>query len=324
MSRRRSRPLIVALALLTFLLAAPMARRTPTGAATSSHNVALVPAGFASRFATVDGLRLHYVIGGTGAPVVLLHGWPATWYEWRKIMPTLARGHTVIAPDLPGLGESAAPACCYDTTTVAGEIHALVRHLGFTRIDLVGHDIGAMLAYPYAAAHPAEVRTLVALDAPIPGPRFYQLPAITPSGPSPAWHFGFNSVPAVPEQIVAGRERAYLSYFYTRLAYRSDALSPTETDEFVRRYAVPASLHAGFAYYRAFPRDIAENAAYATVKLAMPVLALGGDHGAGAQEAAFLKPLATNVTGGSVPRCGHWIPDEQPAYLTARLLAFLH
>jgi pimeloyl-ACP methyl ester carboxylesterase len=324
MSRRRYRNPFVALALCAILLTLPATRWTaarPHASARAGAN--FLPPGFASRFATAGGVRLHYVIGGAGTPVVLLHGWPATWYEWHAVMPALARRHTVIAPDLPGLGDSAAPACCYTKKAAAAAIHALARGLGYARIDLVGHDIGTMVAYAYAAAHPSEVRRLVLMDAPIPGPSFYQLPVITPQGPSLAWHFGFNAVPDLPEQVVAGRERAYLSYFYTHLAYVPGAIAPDEVDEYVRHYAVPASLRAGFEYYRAFPRDVADNATYARTKLTMPVLALGGDHSAGTEELAFVRPLAVHVSGGAVPNCGHWIPEEQPADLARRLLAFL-
>ena len=159
----------------------------------------------------VNGIQLHYVIGGHGDPVVLLHGWPETWYEWHHVMPALAKNYTVIAPDLRGLGESSKPLTGYDGKTVAEDIHQLVTQLGFKTIFLVGHDIGTQIAYSYAAAHPTEVKKLVVMDFTIPG--------FAPTGRMPLWWPIFHQTPDIPEALVQGKEMMYLSWFYHNLAY---------------------------------------------------------------------------------------------------------
>jgi pimeloyl-ACP methyl ester carboxylesterase len=159
---------------------------------------------------------MHYVIGGQGDPVVLLHGWPQTWYEWHKVMPALAKNYTVIVPDLRGLGDSSKPASGYDGNTTAEDIHQLVTQLGFNDIFLVGHDLGAFVSYSYAAAHPNEVSRLVILDVPIAG-----------TGPelnlTRLWHIPFHMVRDIPETLVEGKEREYLTWFYRNYAYNPAA-----------------------------------------------------------------------------------------------------
>ena len=281
---------------------------------------AVLPAGFTEATAEVNGVRLHYVRGGAGEPLVLLHGWPQTWYEWHRLMPQLAEHYSVIAPDMRGFGDSAKPATGYDTRTLAEDIHQLVRHLGFDRIRLVGHDIGLMVAYAYAAAYPAEVQKLVLLDAPIPGiePTWSQVKASL-------WHFGFHATPGLPEQLLAGNERAYLSFFYSNFAgdHQTSQFTAAEVDEFVRAYAAPGALGPSLEPYRAFAASAAQNLVSARTKLPMPVLALGGEHTFGAHIVALVQAVATDVRGGSVPNAGHWLAEENPAYLLAQLLAFL-
>src|SRR5678815_2754742 len=172
---------------------------------------------FSHHMATVNGIQLHYVMGGKGDPVVLLHGWPETWYEWRHVMPALAKNYTVIAPDLRGLGDSSKPPTGYDGKTVAEDIHQLVGKLGFKTIFLVGHDIGTFIVYSYAAAHPAEVKALAVMEAPIPG--FY--PPVRPT----LWWVPFHQTPDVPEALVQGKEMLYLSWFYHNLANNPAAIT---------------------------------------------------------------------------------------------------
>jgi pimeloyl-ACP methyl ester carboxylesterase len=172
---------------------------------------------FSHHTASVNGIQLHYVIGGHGDPVVLLHGWPETWYAWHKVMPALAKNHTVIVPDLRGLGDSSKPPTGYDGKTVAEDIHQLVTQLGFKSIFLVGHDIGVFVAYPYAAAHPTEVKGLAVWEAPDPG---FFVP-----GRSPLWWVLFHQIPDVPEALVQGKEMTYLSWFYQHLAYDPAAIT---------------------------------------------------------------------------------------------------
>ncbi len=273
-------------------------------------------ASFEHHTADVNDVRLHYVIAGQGDPVVLLHGWPETWYQWRKVIPPLAERYTVIAPDMRGLGDSSKPLTGYDKRTVASDIQALVGRLGFERIFLVGHDWGGPVAYAYAAAYREQVRRLVLLDAPI-----VKSPEQLATLQGMFWHLSFHAVPDLPEMLVAGRERAYLSRFY-RNAYNPSAISEADIDEYVRCYSAPGGMRAGFEYYRAFPTDAVHNAESAKTKLEMPVLALGGKQSLGSMALEAMRDLAVDVRGGEIEQCGHWIAEEQPEYLSEQLLQF--
>ncbi|HEY6307274.1 MAG TPA: alpha/beta hydrolase [Candidatus Angelobacter sp.] len=274
---------------------------------------------FAHHTARVNDVLLHYVIAGQGDPVVLLHGWPQTWYEWRKIIPALAERYTVIAPDMRGLGDSSKPAGGYDKRTIAHDIYELVRQLGFARIYLVGHDWGGPVAYAHACAHPADVRKLVILDVGVPGAGLEQALVFRP--PRSIWHIQFHYVRDLPEALITGRERIYLTWFY-RTAYNPTALTEQDIDEYVRCYSAPGGLRAGFEYYRAIFTDAEHNTENAKTKLRMPVLALGGERGFRDMALRSMQQLAENVRGGVIERCGHWIPEERPEYLTEQLLTF--
>lgn len=276
---------------------------------------------FAHRFALVNDLRLHYVIGGEGNPIVLLAGFPETWYAWRFVMPALAQHYTVIAADLPGQGDSDKPDSGYDTSALAENIHGLVARLGFKRIFLAAHDIGAWVAYPYAVLYPDEVRRLVLLDASIPGVTLKDgLPLSQESWKS--WHFLFHQIADLPEVLITGREREYLSWFLHRKAACPTVFSEADIDEYLRHYSAPGGLRAGLAYYRMLFKDIAQNQEYAKTKLQMPVLAFGGEQGSAPHILQAMQALAQNVRGGVVPDCGHYIPEECPSYLTQQLLSF--
>jgi pimeloyl-ACP methyl ester carboxylesterase len=268
----------------------------------------------------LDDVRLHYVTAGAGDPIVLLHGWPQTWLEWRRIIPALAERYTVIAPDMRGLGDSSKPQSGYDKRTVAADIHELVAKLGFQRIFLVGHDWGGPVAYAYACAHPDEVRKLVILDVTIPGPNWEKIPQVTRRGG--IWHLAFHSVRDLPEALVGGRERTYLTWFYRSAAYNPGAITEAEIDEYVRCYSAPGGLRAGFEYYRAIFTDIDHNKENAQARLKMPVLALGGERGFGRATLKSMQELADDVRGGVVERSGHWIAEERPDYLVEQLLKF--
>ncbi|MGE3064274.1 MAG: alpha/beta fold hydrolase [Hyphomicrobiaceae bacterium] len=275
-------------------------------------------------YAELGEVVLHYVTAGSGPPVVLLHGWPQTWWEWRHVIPALARSHTVIAPDLRGLGDSSRPLSGYDKKTVAEDIWRLVHgKLGHDRFLLVGHDWGGPTAYALAAARPEAVRRLVILDVVIPGcgGDF--------SEGGRRWHHQFHMTPDLPEALIQGREETYLGWFYRTFAFRHDAIGPDDLAEYLRTYRQPGALRAGFAYYRAIPQDAADNREIiARLKLPMPVLALGGavsyphGRGRGREPEESLRRVATNVEGGIVPACGHFIPEEAPDLLRDRLLAF--
>ena len=277
---------------------------------------------FSHGMATVNnGTQIHYVIGGQGDPVVLLHGWPETWYAWRHIMPALAQNYTVIAPDLRGLGDSSKPTTGYDGKTVAEDIHQLVTQLGFSTIYLVGHDIGTWVAYPYAAEHPTEVEKLVVMDVTIPG--------FAPPGAMPRWWFFFHQTPDVPEALVEGKEMEYLSWHYRGLALNPSAITQDAINEYVSRYSAPGGMRAGFEYYRAFQDNVMQNQNYSQTKLPMPVLALGGSYipvlGGNITLPSIvygMQQLAENVTGIRVPNSGHFIAEEQPQFVINQLSNF--
>ena len=279
--------------------------------------------GFARTFthytADVNGTRLHYVMGGKGDPVVLLHGFPQTWYEWRKIMPILAERYTVIAPDIRGFGDSAKPTSGYDGRNMAEDIHQLVRQLGFERIFLVAHDMGTIVAFPYAAAYPEEVRCLAVLELTIPG---FGLEEMVKEGGF--WWFGLHQAPNnLAEELIAGRERAYLSWFLQGRTFDPAAITDEDVSEFERCYSQPGALSAAFSVWRALPETIQQNReAIARGKMQMPVLALGADQVMKTAPLESLQRVAVDVRGGEVERCGHFIPDERPEELAQQLFAF--
>ncbi|MFL6406625.1 MAG: alpha/beta fold hydrolase [Nitrososphaeraceae archaeon] len=267
---------------------------------------------FSHNTASVNGIQMHYVIGGHGDPVVLLHGWPETWYAWHKVMPALAKNYTVIAPDLRGLGGK----------TLAEDIHQRVGKLGFKTIFLVGHDIGTQVAYSYAAAHPTEVKKLAVMELPIPG-------FTPPRLEGKIWWFVSHQTPNVPEALVQGKEMIYLPWFFHNLAYNLAAITQADINEYVSHYSAPGAMRAGFEYYRAFPQDAIQNMNYSKTKLTMPVLALGGGYiptfGGNITMPTIIygmKILAQNVQAITVPNSGHFIPEEQPDFVVDQLLKF--
>ncbi len=281
--------------------------------------------GFEHRFATVDGVRLHYVTGGRedGDTLVLFAGFPESWYAWRRVMPKLGERFRIVAPDLPGQGDSDRPEGGYDTQALAEAAHGLLQALGVTRYHLAGHDVGAWVAYPYAHLFGGEVRSLVLLDAGIPG---VTLPDAVPLAPDRAWrtwHFAFHTVLDLPEMLLSGREREYLDWFLRRKAANPQAFSDTALEEYLRVFTRPGSLRAGLAYYRAVGLSAQQNRDLgARGKLAMPVLAIGADQGSIAEMATPLRPFADDLSGVTIANSGHFIPEEQPEALVSALTAF--
>jgi pimeloyl-ACP methyl ester carboxylesterase len=280
---------------------------------------------FSHHTASVNGIQMHYVIGGQGDPVVLLHGWPQTWYAWRHVMPALAKNnYTVIAPDLRGLGDSSKPVTGYDGNTTAEDIYQLVSQLGLgQKIYLVGHDVGAQTAYSYAAIHPNNVSKLVIMDYVFPG--FYppSLEGVC------CWWFSFHQTRDVPELLTAGKEREYLSWHYRGLAYNQEAITEADIDKYVSSYSASGGMRAGFEYYRAFPVNAEQNKVLSETKLQIPVLALGGDiypalggDAPGNFALDSTQGLAENVKGVIVPLSGHYIPEERPDFLVEKLAEF--
>lgn len=278
---------------------------------------------FQHRYAAVNGgVRLHYVIGGRGEPVVLLHGWPTSWYEWRRVMPALVEaGHTVIAVDLRGLGDSDRPEAGYDKRTLAEDVYQLVRQLGYERVDLAGHDWGTSTAFALAHAHPEVVRRLVLTDNVLPG-----LPAGGRSWDDlngHFWHHQFNAEPDLPEMLVTGRERPFLAWFYRKLTEDWGAFTPDYLDEFTRVYSSMGGLRAGFSYYRALDEDARQNQEYARTKLHMPVLVVTARLTVADMLHQQVRPVVENYRGTILEGCGHFLPIECPDQLLGQLLPFL-
>lgn len=281
-----------------------------------------LPLNFNHGYADVNGVTIHYVIGGSGDPVVLIHGWPQTWYEWKLVMPRLAERYTVIAVDMRGIGGSSkpAPSAGYDARTMAVDIHELMRALGFDKASIVGHDIGLLVAFAYAVTYPTEVERLVILEGLLVGIE----PMWTEFARDPrSWNFGFNETPELAEQLTSGRERIFLRWFFDNISARPEAITKEAEDQYVEAYSAPGAMSASFEWYRAFPKNIEFNLASARSKLRMPVLALGAEKTMGRFMVPMMQAVAEDVRGGVIPECGHYVPEEQPEYLVEQLFAFL-
>ncbi len=269
--------------------------------------------------ADLGEVRLHYVTMGKGPAIVLLHGWPQTWYMWRDVMPALAAHYRVIAPDLRGLGDSSRPTGGYDKKTLAQDIWRLMHDvLDEPRFFIVGHDWGGPTAFALAAQHRDAVRRLAVFDVPVPGDG-------TPVMFNNRWHHGLHWEPDFPEQLTAGREDIYLGFFYRNWGAGPDVISEEAQQEYLRTYRQAGAMTAGFNLYRAIRQDISDNEAFIKQgKLGMPVLCYGGDKGRGRGMAAIesWRRVATDVRGGVIEGCGHWIPEERPEWVVKQLLEF--
>ena len=268
----------------------------------------------------VNNVTLHYVIGEQGDPILLLHGWPETWYEWRHIIPQLiANNYTVIAPDMRGLGDSEKPQTGYDKKTVVEDIYQLIKKLGYGKINLVAHDLGGPVAYSYAAAHPENVKKMVILDTLLPGFGDEEAAKFSPNG---LWHLPFHAVRDLPEKLIEGKEDMYLNWFYDHYSYNQSAITPKDREEYIKQYSKPSALRAGFEYYRAVFEDAQQNKEYAKQKLDSPILTIGGEAGVGNMTISSFQKVANNVTGITLPNTGHFIPEERPYILTKHILDF--
>jgi pimeloyl-ACP methyl ester carboxylesterase len=292
------------------------------------------PATFWSRFrhgtASVAGVRLHFVEGGEGAPILLLPGWPQSWYVWRAVMPLLvSTGRRVIALDPRGMGDSDRPASGYDMRTVAAEIHGFVQDLGLTAngpLDVVGHDVGTWIGYAYAADWPKDIRRLALFDARPPGVG----PPPAPGIPSQdlnlkTWHFAFNRLDDLPEILLAGREREFLTWLFRAKSVRHWAITPADLDEYVRVNAAPGATRAALSYYRAAfsPEGLEQSRARTERRLDMPILAFGAETGVGEGLIETMRLVATDVCGGVFAECGHYMPEEAPRAVAEQVLKFL-
>ncbi len=261
----------------------------------------------ASRDAVVEGIKIHYLTAGHGPAVILLHGYTQTSRMWRPIIPLLAEKFTVIAPDLPGIGDSAIPKDGLDMKTSAIRIHALAKSLGIEKARVVGHDIGLMVAYAYAAQFPAETKKLAVLDAFLPGVAGWEAVYVVPN----VWHFRFHG--PTPEALVSGRERIYFAYFWNDLAAdKTHSLSNADRQAYVAAYSQPGRMRAGWAYFAAWPQTAKDFAQLAQTKLAIPVLAIGGEKSLGEVLGQQMKLVATDVTVVVLKDTGHWVMEERP------------
>ena len=301
---------------------APLPIPDGPGAVSGAPNL---PAGFTdtftSRYIDAGELRLHAVIGGDGPPLLLVHGWPETWYAWRLLMPELARDFEVIAVDQRGIGLSDKPQDGYDTATLAGDLVALMDALGHERFAVAGHDTGFAISYALAADYPDRVERVALAE--IPGP-----PGVAPSPPlfvpgpinDRLWHIPFNRVDKLPEQLVEGREDVFFGYEF---AIQGGKLPDEVVEYYVGMLSNPGVLPGSFGFYRAFDTTVAQNEERKTRPLTMPVLAIGGAASYGDHVGEAMQLVADDVQSVVIPGTGHWVAEDAPEEMLAALTAFL-
>ncbi|MFE4759027.1 alpha/beta fold hydrolase [Streptomyces mirabilis] len=283
-----------------------------------------LPEGFTQVVREVNGALIHSVIGGVGEPLVLLHGWPQTWREWRHLLrPLVDMGYTVLAPDLRGTGGSAVTETGYDKENQARDVHELLQALGLNDpVRMVGHDIGGMVAFSYARLYPEQVHRLAIADLAVPG---FGLEEIMDPASGGYFHFGLFMTPEAPELLFQGNERAFLSWWFGKMSANPKAFPPEEIDIIAASLRTQDALRGGFEHYRTMLQDGRDNRAWrdAGGVLPMPVLAIGGEYSVGGYLAQSLTSVAPDLTEAVIAGSGHYIPDEQPEALLATLSTFL-
>jgi pimeloyl-ACP methyl ester carboxylesterase len=316
--RATRRSLLASAATLGAATAGLLAAATPALAAAPVGNEGRVP-GFTARNAKVNGTTLHYRVGGKGPAVVLLHGYAETSHMWNPLMPLLAKTHTVIVPDLRGAGGSAKPEGGYDKKNMAVDVHELVKSLGINSVAIVGHDIGLMVAYAYAAQFPTETSRVVLMDAFLPGIGDWTHVWLLRD----LWHFHFHG--KTPLALVKGRERTYFEHFWNDFAADAKHSLP-EADRriYATAYAQEGGMRAGFEYFKNFEKDAADFAALGATKLTMPMLVLSGEKAGGTFLIDQGKLVANDVKGVVVKGSGHWLMEEAPDQVIPELLQFLN
>jgi pimeloyl-ACP methyl ester carboxylesterase len=271
-----------------------------------------------ARTAEIDGVKLRYMTAGRGPVVILLHGYAETSLMWKPIIPLLAERFTVIAPDLPGIGDSSIPENGLDMKTAAIRIHGLAQSLGIRKAEVVGHDIGLMVAYAYAAQFPSEVEKLVVMDAFLPGVPGWEAIYNNPG----LWHFRFNG--PTPEALVQGRERIYFDYYWNDFAAdKTQSIPEADRKAYTIAYSRPGRMHAGWTYFVSFPQAATDFAQLSQRKLTMPVLSIGGEKSLGDALAQQMKLVATDVTVVVLKDTGHWLMEERPKETMDALIKFL-
>ena len=274
------------------------------------------PSNFKHHMAKVNGVNIHYVIGGQGEPLVLIHGVGQNWFMWNRLLPELSKHFTVIAPDLRGVGESEKTAGGYDKKTMAVDVHELVKKLGYNSINLAGHDIGLMVAYAYAAQYGSEVKKVALMDALLPGvePVWSELY-------NKLWWFGFFARP-VAGDLVAGQAGEFLTDFWPVVGHVPNAFTKEETNEFIRAYSVKGATTGSFHWFGAFPQDALDNKEFMKKKLLMPLLAMGAEFSSASYLADHSRLVADNVTEVKITGSGHWIVQEQTEQVLKGLMDF--
>lgn len=275
------------------------------------------PASFRTQDIPVEGAKIHVRIGGKGPAVVLLHGFGDTGDMWAPLAADLSRDHTVVVPDLRGMGLSSIPESGYDKKTQAGDVRAVLASLGIEHSVVIGHDIGTMVAFAYASRYPQQTDRLVVMDAPVPG-----IPPWNDIVRSPMlWHFDFGGPDA--ERLVAGRERVYLDRFWNEFAGAPTKVDEATRQHYARLYARPGAMHAAFAQFRSIRQDALDNEASMKTRLTMPVLAIGGEKSFGNNEAIVMRNAADKVTEVVIPGAGHWLMEEAPTQTIQAIRDFL-
>jgi pimeloyl-ACP methyl ester carboxylesterase len=277
------------------------------------------PSSFMTRDIPANGVSLHVRTGGQGPAVLLLHGYGETGDMWAPLAADLARNHTVIVPDLRGMGLSSRPTSGYDKKTQGQDVAGLLEVLGIHRTDLVTHDIGNMVGYAFAAQYPAMVTSFVLMDAPLPGIGPWEEILKSPL----LWHFRFGGPDM--ERLVAGRERIYLDRFWNEFSADPASFSEVSRQHYAQLYARPGAMHAGFAQFAAFDQDVIDNQTFLSQgQLQMPVLAIGGEKSFGTTMATVMRAAASHVTELVIPNSGHWLMEEQPEATIAAISGFLN
>lgn len=273
--------------------------------------------GFQHRLVSTTDVQIHTVSGGIGPPLVLIHGFPQTWWEWRKVMPLLAQQHHVVAVDLRGAGFSDCPAAGYDKASLANDIHNTMTALGHSRYAVCGHDIGAMVAMAVASLHRDSVTQLIILDAPLPGWSGWEASLAS------LWQFSFHQKRDLPEFLIYGREYEYVASFIAERTYDHGSFDPEDIMIFAKALALPGRTRAAMEWYRAFPVDHQNALAWKQNPITVPVLALGGEKRFGPRIVQMAKEFALDVQGGSLANASHYLIDERPQEIAQAVLEFL-
>lgn len=260
---------------------------------------------------------MHYVEAGSGPAVILLHGWPQTWFAWRDTIAALSSDFRLIAPDLRGTGLSERVASGYDKQTIAADIRGLLERIGLSKANIVGHDMGGKAAFVLAKLYPEVVERLILVDCLIPGTE------VTDALKGGAWHYGFHMAPDVPEMLTQGRERAYIAAQIRNWSFNKTAISEQAIDEYAKHYAANGGMRTGFNYYRALRKDADLVASLQSRKLVMPVLTIGGEHSAGDRLATSVRSHANNLRELIAPHSGHFVAEEAPAFFRQSVAQFL-